>query len=144
MGTSSSVAVTSRVTSPDGGRSLSAGATDKIASPNDRRSRPESAKQPHVGKILLFFVFAAGWENGKQRTCRTVAASTIGFVVDVTHPQATVSAQAPAFFFPPSVLRFLPRHSEARRAAPYRSVKSRKEREICRHAFVSYPHNQTS
>lgn len=87
---------------------MSAGATDKIALPNDRRLRPKSAKQPHVGKILLFFVcfllartyfvFAAGWENGKQCTCRTVTASTIGFVVDVTHPQATVSAQAPAFF----------------------------------------------
>lgn len=75
---------------------MSAGVTDKIALPNGRRLRPKSAKQPHVGKILLFFclffcsherifVFAAGRENGKQCTCRTVTASTIGFVVDVTH-----------------------------------------------------------
>lgn len=37
---------------------MSAGATDKIALPNDRRLRPKSAKQPHVGKILLVCFFA--------------------------------------------------------------------------------------
>lgn len=38
-----------------------------------------------------FFVFAPGWENRRQCTCLTVSAPTIGFVIDVTHSEATVS-----------------------------------------------------
>lgn len=112
---------------------MSAGATDKIALPNDRQLRPKSAKQPHVGKIQLFFVcfllarthFCVCSRMGKREAvhvphghsfndwiCRGCDAST-------GHRECS-SAR---FFFP---LFCVFRDSKARRAAPYRSFKSRK------------------